>query len=63
VGLKPVPLDGSADLKGLQHVQVFRDDRGRWFSQTGGHIREAFADQLVAAMFAKLRGGLPRGAD
>lgn len=63
VGLKPVPLDGSADLKGIQHVQVFRDDRGRWFSQTRGHVREAFADQLVAAMFAKLRGGLPRGAD
>lgn len=55
VGLKPVPLDGSADLKGIQHVQVFRDDQGRWFSQTRGHIRDAFADQLVAAMLAKLR--------
>ncbi len=59
VGLKPVPLDGSADLKGVQHTQIFRDDQGRWFSQTRGHVREAFADQLAAALLAKLRGRRP----
>lgn len=50
VGLKHVPLDGSADLKGLDQTQIFRDPRNRWFDQTRGHIREAFADGLVAAL-------------
>jgi hypothetical protein len=55
VMLKPVPLDGSADLAGLEQVQVFRDREGRAFSQTRGTTAEAFADALVAAILAKLR--------
>jgi TIR domain len=59
VGLKPVPLDGSADLKGVQHTQIFRDDAGRCFSQTRGHLRDAFADRLTAAILAKFRRAAP----
>ena len=54
VGVKPIPLNGSADLKGVQHIQIFRDDQGRWFSEARGHLRDAFADQLTAALLAKL---------
>ena len=54
VGLKPVPLDGSANLGRLEQLQIFRNREGRWFSETRGHISDAYADQLVAAMLAKL---------
>ncbi|WP_089725512.1 toll/interleukin-1 receptor domain-containing protein [Candidatus Thiosymbion oneisti] len=54
VGLKYVPLDGSADLKGLDQIQIFRDSQDRWFNQTRGQVSETFADQLVAAIVAKL---------
>ncbi len=55
VMLKPVPLDGSADLAGLEQLQVFRDRAGRAFSQTRGPTADAFADDLVAAILSKLR--------
>lgn len=59
VGLKPVPLDGSAKLGGVEQLQVFRDREGRWFSETRGHTRDAYADQLVVAMLAKLGAVTP----
>jgi hypothetical protein len=55
VMLKPVPLDCSADLAGLEQLQVFRDREGRAFSQTRGTTADAFTDALVAAILAKLR--------
>lgn len=55
VMLKPIPLDGSADLAGLDQLQVFRDGNRRAFSETRGHTADSFADQLVAAMLTKLR--------
>jgi hypothetical protein len=62
VMLKPIPLDGSADLAGLEQLQVFRDRDGRAFTETRGHTADAFADQLVAAMLAKLRRLWPPAA-
>ncbi|WP_157817376.1 toll/interleukin-1 receptor domain-containing protein [Candidatus Thiodictyon syntrophicum] len=55
VMLKPIPLDGSADLAGLDQLQLFRDRERRAFTETRGHTADAFADQLVAAMLTKLR--------
>ena len=59
VGLKQVPLDGSANLGGLEQLQIFRDRENRWFSRTNGHVSDAYADQLVAAMLAKLKAAAP----
>ncbi len=46
VCIKPLPLDGSLDLKGLQHQQVFLDDEGKAFSERVGSRKDAFAKQL-----------------
>ncbi|MCG6861593.1 MAG: hypothetical protein LJE70_10015 [Chromatiaceae bacterium] len=54
VGMIPIPLDGPADLKGLEQIQIFRDRDGRWFDRTRGHIRTDFADQLTAAIVDRL---------
>lgn len=48
--VKRIPLDGAADTQGVDQLQVFTDDQGRCFSQTRGHIRDAFADQLTQAI-------------
>lgn len=55
VMLKDLPLDGSADLAGLEQTQIFRDQAGRSFNRTRGHTSDAFADQLVARVLEKLR--------
>lgn len=47
VGLKPINLDGSRDLKGVEESQIFFDQNGRWFNQTKGHIKDEFAEQLA----------------
>ena len=60
--LKPIPLDGSADLAGIEQLQIFRDTKGSSFSETRGHTRDAFADQLTTAMVTKLRGLYPNGS-
>lgn len=57
--LKPVPLDGSADLAGLEQLQYFSDADGRAFNNTSGHVSERFADQLVAAMLRRLATCFP----
>jgi len=62
VMLRPIPLDGSADLAGLEQLQVFRDREGRAFTRTRGPTADAFADQLVAAILTKLRRLWPQGA-
>ena len=54
VGLKPIALDGSRDLKGVEQVQIFLDPKGRWFNQTTGHIKEAFAEQLANQILRKM---------
>ena len=56
VGLKPVPLDGSARLQGLEHLQLFRDHQRRWFNATRGHVSDAFAAGLAAAICSKFNG-------
>jgi len=58
VGLVPIPLDGRADLRSLEQVQVFRDRDQRWFDRTKGHIRTDFADQLAGAIAHRLDVGL-----
>ncbi len=57
--LKQVPLDGSADLAGLEQLQVFRDRENRSFAQTRGHVRDAFASHLARAIATKLARGYP----
>ncbi len=48
VGLKPVPFDGSVDLKGLADVQVFRDGEGKSFSErTAETTKDRFTDELL----------------
>lgn len=54
VGLVPVPFDGTADLLGVERLQVFRH-RNRFFSElTSSAQREAFADALVSKILARL---------
>lgn len=56
VGLHPVPLDGTAELLGIDQLQIFRLDGRKWFSdcatpaerrrfcaQLGAHIRRLVA--------------------
>ena len=54
VGIKPIALDGSRDLRGLEKIQIFVDQKGRWFNTTSGHIKEAFATQLANQILSKL---------
>lgn len=55
VGLKRVPFDGSADLRGLSKLQVFRHE-GCWYSQRrASHTRDAFADELFQQILAVAR--------
>ena len=54
VGIKPINLDGSRDLKGVEKVQIFLDKNGRWFYQTRGHVKDAFAEQLTNQILIKL---------
>ena len=45
--LEPVPLDGGVDLKGLEALQLFRDERGRGFTECATALaKDGFADQL-----------------
>jgi len=54
VGLRRINLDGSRDLKGMEKVQIFLDQNGRWFDQAKGHIKDAFAEQLTNQVLIKL---------
>lgn len=58
VMLKPIPMDGAADLAGLEQLQILRNREGRSFSQTRGPTADAFAEQLVSAILAKLNGSI-----
>jgi hypothetical protein len=53
VGLKPINLDGSRDLKGVEKIQIFRDKNNRWFNETRGHTKDAFAEQLANQILRK----------
>lgn len=54
VGLVPVPFDGTADLLGVEELQVFRF-RDRFFSElTDSARRVKFADALVAKILAQI---------
>jgi hypothetical protein len=57
--LKPVPLDGTANLRGLDAIQIFTDRKGRSFSQCTGADRDSFVDQLVGKLLAKLKTTTP----
>lgn len=46
VALDRLLFDGSIDLKGLQHIQVFHDCDGKPFSERTGNKRNDFARQL-----------------
>ena len=53
VALKPVPLDGSRDLHGVDRHQIFTAD-GRAFTETRGHGRERFVLDLATAIRARV---------
>jgi WD40 repeat protein/uncharacterized protein YjbI with pentapeptide repeats len=56
IGLKPVALDGSVDLKGLHDRQIFRDEEGRFFSErASATTQEAFVERLFQTILAVVR--------
>lgn len=56
VGLKPVAFDGSMDLKGLEALQIFRDEEERFFSQLGAdNTKDAFANRLFKAILEMVK--------
>lgn len=60
VMLKPVHLDGKHDLKGLEAIQIFVDERRRAFTQTRG---SEFCDQLYSTLHAFLVARFSQRAD
>ncbi|MDS4059698.1 MAG: pentapeptide repeat-containing protein, partial [Candidatus Contendobacter sp.] len=56
VGLKPIAFDGSMDLKGLEALQIFRDQEERFFSERAtNNPKDAFADRLFQAILKMVR--------
>jgi len=54
--LKPLPLDGSRTLHGLEDLQVFTGPDGVSFLDTRGAARERFARDLETALRRRFRG-------
>jgi hypothetical protein len=46
VALRPLPLDGSRELRGIEQVMIFRH-RGKAFSELNGAGRDGFAGELA----------------
>jgi hypothetical protein len=46
VALRPLPLDGSRELRGIEQLMIFRH-RGKAFSELSGAGRDAFASELA----------------
>jgi hypothetical protein len=46
VALRPLPLDGSRELRGIEQVMIFRY-RGKAFSELNGAGRDGFAGELA----------------
>jgi hypothetical protein len=46
VALRPLPLDGSRELRGIEQVMIFRY-RGKAFSELSGAGRDGFAGELA----------------
>jgi len=46
VALRPLPLDGSRELQGIEQQLIFRH-RGKAFSELSGAARDAFASELA----------------
>ncbi|SMF34646.1 WD40 repeat [Azospirillum oryzae] len=69
IALKRLAFDGSMDLKGLEEVQVFHDNKRRDFQRCTGIQRDDFADGLYAQMLKAVAGlpptdpTTPRGPD
>lgn len=47
VALRPLPLDGSRELYGIDRLMIFRH-RGKTFSELTGAGRDAFASELAS---------------
>lgn len=47
VGLKPVRLDGSAEMHGIEDLQLFRLDHQHFYSELAGSRRDRFAADLA----------------
>jgi hypothetical protein len=57
VGLKPVPLDGTRRLHGVDRHQIFTlTPAGRFFTETRGADRERFALDLATAIQKRILG-------
>ncbi|GAB6041997.1 toll/interleukin-1 receptor domain-containing protein [Endothiovibrio diazotrophicus] len=57
VGLDRVALDGSADLKGLEELQIARDKKGRFFSRLKD---ECARDDFIEELFLSLRAAVTK---
>ncbi len=56
VGLEEIFFDGSMHLKGLKELQVFRDEKGRFFGQLGSeNTKNSFANQLFQAILSMVK--------
>ena len=56
VAIKPIPLDGTIDLKGLEERQIFYDNDGKAFQQrTTDATKDQFANELFASISRMLR--------
>ncbi len=60
VGLKPILFDGSQDLKGLEHRQIFFDEKQKAFSeQRSSETQERFVRQLFQKIDKLLESPTP----
>lgn len=55
VALRPLPLDGSRELRGIEQVMIFRY-RGKAFSELSGAGRDAFASELATQIRRRILG-------
>jgi hypothetical protein len=54
VALRPVPLEGSRTLSGLDRLQIFTC-QGKAFSELTGAGRDAFASELATQIWRRFR--------
>jgi hypothetical protein len=54
--LKPLPMDGSRDLAGIEKLQIFRGRQGQAFTETAGAGRDRFICDLASEIRNRIIG-------
>jgi TIR domain len=62
VALRPLPLDGSRELRGIEQVMIFRY-RGKAFSELNGAGRDGFASELATQIRRRVLRDRPATCD